>query len=636
MSTGGFAATVSMHQRVFQLLLRATYNAGLATPQMVFASPQVSARIFLALPQIRLGGFPDFSGMFFDLEGWGPFTLGSAQRKVKMRMTMRAFAKVDVDSAGLSVKVNTDTLEFADLSIDPYTGGLFTQGELDIIASDPFRAALLQAMRTVFGVINAILQPFPLDFIGGLADDPSLTAQVSYAPETLLVGLDVDNDELATHGNVLLDETRGHEIGIWVAPQALPSALGEARAKLEAAVDSQGAELDALSIVPNEDYVLISGRASKSGGSVNFSVKAIPRLKRPDSVHEWEEQYGGHYVIRDPGVEEIWFEMDDIHVDIQRPWWAVGAEMLAGLLSFGIGALVVESYVSMIRGNIEGGIDNQEMPPDDPAEREKSRRNRAFTIPGVTRPAIQLRVEEFESHHEGLYSGIRIRPDSWWWAELDGTPWVAAEESNTAAPRFALKLPVDVLLNDPELRVSWTVRRRDTNEIILQRDTLADDNLPNSDNLSITVDGSIVDFLAIDALLVEVRLYRAMGAEFDNIYSGHVVMPVSDYVDRSHPFVRWQHQTVVPIVRVESGGSHTLVTEAAVGRRSAIHRTAIPGRCRMLRYYSLDRVLPRDAPEFELEYLDALPFPVEDIAQHRNGLCDYCFFGGPTKTDPLI
>ncbi|KRA84500.1 hypothetical protein [Altererythrobacter sp. Root672] len=630
MSTGGFAATVSIHQRLFQLLLRATYNAGLATPQLVMSNPGASARIFFALPQVRIGGFPDAGGMFFDLEGWGPFTLGPLARKVKMRMTMRALAMVEVVAGELSVNVDIATLEFTNLSIDPYSGGLFSQPELDLLASDPFRAALLQAMRGLFVTINAVLKPFSLEFIGSLAAEPSLTARAAYAPETLLVGLDVDNDEISTSGTgPLTDETRGHEIGIWVSPRALPSAFGLIRTKIEDGVAEQGAVLEALSIVPYDGYIEIIGRASKSGGSVNFSVKARPRLKRPDTVDEWHEQYGEHFVVRYPGAEEIWFEMDDIQVDITRPWWAVGAEILASMLSFGLGAAVMEAYVSMIRGNIESGIEDGET-PDSQLERYMSRRNREFTLIGVTRPKMQLRVEELESHAEGLYTGIRIRPDMWWGAELGGTYSISAEEAAAAAPRFVLKLPVDVLMSDPELRVAWTVRRRDTNEIILQRDVLA------AGSLSIGVDGSMVDFLAIDALLVDVRLYRTLGAEIDNIYSGTVTMPVTDYVDRSHPFVRWSHQTVVPIVRVEPGGSQTSITEVAVGRNSAIHRTAIPGRCRMLRNYSLDRVLPRNGPPFELEYLDSLPFPIEDIAQHRSGLCDYCFFGGPTKTDPLI
>ncbi len=37
-----------------------------------------------------------------------------------------------------------------------------------------------------------------------------------------------------------------------------------------------------------------------------------------------------------------------------------------------------------------------------------------------------------------------------------------------------------------------------------------------------------------------------------------------------------------------------------------------------------------------LEYLDALPFPRADLDAHRAEVCDYCFYGGPTKLVPII
>ena len=37
-----------------------------------------------------------------------------------------------------------------------------------------------------------------------------------------------------------------------------------------------------------------------------------------------------------------------------------------------------------------------------------------------------------------------------------------------------------------------------------------------------------------------------------------------------------------------------------------------------------------------LEYLDALPFPRSELVLRRAELCDYCFFGGPTSTVPLV
>lgn len=63
------------------------------------------------------------------------------------------------------------------------------------------------------------------------------------------------------------------------------------------------------------------------------------------------------------------------------------------------------------------------------------------------------------------------------------------------------------------------------------------------------------------------------------------------------------------------------------------NRTDIPGRCRFVSNYSLKG---RDGePPAHLEYLDELPFPRAQLKARRAVFCGYCFFGGPTKTQPL-
>lgn len=625
--SAGFAASLALHERLFQLFLRSYYNANLATPKLVVSAAGVVSDIFLSLPEIRFRGAPT-SGMHFELSGWGPFTMSlggpPATRRVKLRVLVRAQAKGEATGGALKLSVDTAALEVLTLSIDPYTGGLFSPAEITHLQSPSFNTALIEALGRIFAQINLLLPPFSLEFIGSLASDPTLLAKLAYGPEVLLVGLDVDNEELSTHGDPggLADETRGNDVGVWIGRRAVEPAFSDVRTSLEEQILEAGAELDTFRLVPDEGWLALSGRAAKSGARVVFSLKAVPRLIRPGYVVNWREELGENFSYVVPDREELWFETVDITVDIQRPWWAVLAELFVGVLTLGIGFFVIEGLVAMIRGNIVNQADNNEA--------ARGQRNRSFTLIGVTRPVIQLRLEEFESHSRGVYSGVRIRAGYWWYAEIDGPPSLPADEALTSSVRYTLKLPPDVLEPDPELQVAWTVRRRDTNAVVLATVDRA------QGNLSVTIDNSIVPFLEVGSIDIEVRLFRTLGAQADNLFSGSRVLRISDYVDRSHPFVRWSHQAVVPIVRVEPDGSHTIITQAAVGRNSAIHRTAIPGRCRMLRNYSLQRVLPKDGPPFALEYLDALPFPMEEIVANRAVLCDYCFFGGPTKTDPLI
>ena len=54
----------------------------------------------------------------------------------------------------------------------------------------------------------------------------------------------------------------------------------------------------------------------------------------------------------------------------------------------------------------------------------------------------------------------------------------------------------------------------------------------------------------------------------------------------------------------------------------------------MLRHYSTQKF--GDWRGYPVIYADDLPFPLEDLIANRAQVCDYCFFGGPTRTVPLI
>jgi hypothetical protein len=67
--------------------------------------------------------------------------------------------------------------------------------------------------------------------------------------------------------------------------------------------------------------------------------------------------------------------------------------------------------------------------------------------------------------------------------------------------------------------------------------------------------------------------------------------------------------------------------EVVVKRHSKFHRTDHP---------CANVVGRKSRYTYEIDILDALPFPVADIAAHRSELCDYCFYGGPTGIRPAL
>jgi hypothetical protein len=134
------------------------------------------------------------------------------------------------------------------------------------------------------------------------------------------------------------------------------------------------------------------------------------------------------------------------------------------------------------------------------------------------------------------------------------------------------------------------------------------------------------------------RVYRPLGEDVEELFNASMELRVADNLDRTHPYVRWRHTAMVPSVVVEEDGSLTTLGFGPVDRVSDIHRTAVPGRCLFAAQYS-SKVARRPEPGSDgpvLEYLDDLPFPRAELARNRALVCDYCFFGGPTRTRPLI
>jgi hypothetical protein len=126
-------------------------------------------------------------------------------------------------------------------------------------------------------------------------------------------------------------------------------------------------------------------------------------------------------------------------------------------------------------------------------------------------------------------------------------------------------------------------------------------------------------------------------------------IPVQDWMSRRHPYVKWVSQTWF---RDPSKPKQWIYYWERT-RVACIHRTDFPGRCRRLSPPPdvLEMWLNGQAPDHIAQfkylaqwipeswtYLDSLPFANADaaIAGRRGVLCDYCFFGGPSKNQLLV
>lgn len=202
--------------------------------------------------------------------------------------------------------------------------------------------------------------------------------------------------------------------------------------------------------------------------------------------------------------------------------------------------------------------------------------------------------------------------------------------------------------------ITWSVTRPDTGQLLVSQSSHYLDADQGSLTFSRTDNPAIqsADLISVAAQIT------GPGGTVNYTFNFQVI----DWLNRNYPYVRWV--------------SHTWFRDPAKPKQwryywqrtrpSVLHRTDYPGRCRrlnpgddldlFLQVYpdvaagSLDMAVPllpvplaafpqvaNLLPEAWL-YTDLFPFPSAAAAQagRRGKLCDYCFFGGPTKTQLLV
>ena len=624
----GFAAAIAIRQQTLRDLIRVLHHANSLPHTLAGSVPGINANLFLEPPLLTCSSASG-NRLILDLTARGPLTItppgGSpAMRTVLFRAHVLVPPQLTLTSGSLMFSVNAPAAVLDSLDVDPLSGGPYPPDAQAILDSDAFRNGVQTLLRLQLASLGQLAPPLNVSFLGAIANASGTTVTAAVIDGVLAMGIDVSGTNgVTTHGNVglLTDITAGNDIGMWTNPAALPIVMADVRTRIQTAVTGAGATLTNLTFSLIEGAFHISGHADKgSDGSVDFSLDAVPHLIRPGTHEEWDEEYGEHFEIDTPPREELWFESTNIHVDINRPWWAYLVSVLGVLFTFGIATLVVEAIVDMVRNNIISGISGG-------GGATVAARVQEFTFAGTTEPIFRLKIETYECHVEGVFAGLTLRPQIQA-PRVDGPGFISIEEAVAATLRYNLKLPFDAHPADPMLSVRWTVRRLDTNAIVRNIDQQAGSAL----TLDLTGEPAL---LAAPELRMTCRVYSTLGPITTDLFNTTVALRVTDVLDRSHPFVQWRHQVYTPVVRVEPDGSHTQLGFNLVERLSNIHRTAVPGRCRMVSRYS-DKVSRTADQSPHLEYSDALPFPHDQLVARRAVVCDYCFFGGPDKNVPLI
>lgn len=608
----GFAAAVTVREHVLSVALLAAYANGsfpkvLAT-DLPGGPPEVAANLFLGQPEINCEGATNL--LVLTLATWG-----------LLRVTLDDREHVAQIAGELEVTIRPVFTPGSNLQLDPeaddivvrlWTASVTSAGTpanvVSYVVGDQFKARLQQAIRAAIAFRLVKLPAIDASFFGPLARlSTSVGARVRDG--VLLLGLNVENESDSIVGNVdeLVDFARSNDVAGVVNAAATALLLDDLHTRIVTAIEDEGASLDRFSVSPVAGYFQVSGAASKSSGTVNFSFLVVPSMfhTRPGTVFR--------YLPKTRWVNSrIWpaldFHLEGVDTDVDRSWWVIVLDVFLGVLTVGLVTLYIEDLVSAAAQNFSGKV--KAAKPGAPAARVRR------TIPPPGGVGVRIGIDQFEITTAGTYFGISIRATSTPVALLGPTAVPSTYTGDVL--RYLMRLPSGVSETDPALHIRWTLEDR-TNDVIL-----------------VDEDGSAAGRLRFDFLPagyanasefgIVARLYRRLGPNVTELGTTSLNVHMRGLLP-PRAYIRWRSEVSNPQITVdESSDTWTYRGEVRVRRWSEWHRTDAP----------CHAVNARNRYRFDEQTADRLPFPLRLLENHRKGLCPYCFYGGPAGLNPAL
>lgn len=608
----GFAAAVTVREHALRVALQAAYANGTFPRTLAVdlpgGPPGVFTDLFLGPPRVDCEGATNL--LVMSLGTWG-----------LLRVTVEGVVHVVRIAGEIEVTIRPVFIPGASLQLAPdnedvvvrrWTASVTSAGTpADVAAQvvgDGFRLRLQQAIRFAVAFKVLKLPSVDVSFLGPLGRIAT-KVEARVRSGALLLGLNVANETDTIVGEVaaLADFARTNDVAGVVNAAATKLLLDDLHTRLLTAVQGQGASLSRFSVRPAAGHFQVSGAASKSGATVNFSFRVVPGMfhTRPGKVFNYLPKTRWVNSRTWPALE---FRIEGVTVDVDRSWWVVLLEVFFGVLTVGFAALYVESLLSSAADSFGGQL--RAAKPGAPAARVRK------TIPPPGGVGVRIAVDQFEITTAGTFVGVSIRATSTPAAVLG--PKAVPSTYTGELLRYLLRLPSGVSEADPALRVRWTLEDR-THGVVL-----ADEDGPAAGRLRF-------DFLpaahaGASDFGVVARLYRRLGPSVTELGTTSLDVHLRGPLP-PRAYVRWRSEVSNPQVSVnEATDTWTYLGEVRVSRWSEWHRTDAP--CRA--------VGARGRYRFERETADRLPFPLRLLESHRKGLCPYCFYGGPAGLNPAL
>jgi hypothetical protein len=658
-SDAGFGAVLAIHEDLLQGFLDVLHSAARLPRAIDLDEQGVVGHLFLDVPHLTCA--TAFGNRFeLRLTAVGPLTMpdpagGPPQTRdvqvtatlmVKPVLTLVPTAAPPPSPAptpmDLAFGLDAGTALLTTLDVLPLSGAPFGALERSVITAQ--MPTMQSTLRTKLATAGALGPPLSLEFLGPVATTVFDPVLFKVRDGELVVGFNVDFGATRTSGDPakLVNLCRQHSIGLWLNPLVVDLAVVGARAQAASTLPA-GTTLDSLSLTCAEGSLHVSGRAGMGTlGSMTFAFDLFPKLNAPDVItaHGDPTVPPGVFYTLAPAHEAMYLAIANVSVGaINRndDLWA--DEIFLAVTSGGLLGGVIEGLVQWARDSAVGGIvasGGFDMAP----------RTFGFSFPNLPRPTVSARVEQFDVHgvdvalgttDAGIYTGLDVRfvglSDP---GQILGPAVIAIDEVAVLPVRYVVRLPATADTGNPYVFVEWTLwgTDRKNREVSLRRQSAP---AATGTRFDLTGEPRLLD-PSLEHFTVECQVLAGTGTTRNaTLFHGRTPLHIADRLDRTHPYVRWRHAVQVPQVTKHPSGYRTVGAAVGQVRQSDIHRTEFPGRCRTAALYS-GAVLPVSdgSPRPFLEYLDALPFPRESLDDNRRLVCDYCFYGGPTRKVALI
>lgn len=623
----GYGAVLLFRESVFSLVANIAFESELIASFNQGGFPGfLQASLFIEAPKPRCVA-ANGDAVAFDLHLWGTIRAPSAvdpqeERSVDIRETVLAKVSFGRQNPDLPLRLGFSLGGHQITAFTIVSGGPFSTEAQDRIDSFLSGGIADFLVNKLLGLKTSSL--FSLDALGDLGADPTCTATVRMLDGAVAIGFDVsgavDGDvAVTTVGNpsALTDFAGDNEIAVAINASCVGLVLSAARSEFKKRAEQQGATLERFQLVLQGGSIRVDAKAFDGAGRVSLQLEAVPRLFRRGKLqYTFQDENGRTEEVRARDREELWFEATNVVLSVESSGWR---SWFDNWLTGWAHDVVLADRRTEIATEVDGATSASIRPVLED-----------FILPGTIGPIIRKRLTSYRCTAEAMLITTTFRA-TLFEGELRGPSFYPIEFADLVTLRYSVNLPFAVKL-DPAMRVRWTLRQRDTNDVVFTTFS------PMKEGENVEFSEPFVPLASVEQFHLDCSVFRPLGPNVDNVFHQELIIQrfQSDIVDIRHPYVRWQHDVLVPSVEKTSDGRMIVRSYPVRHRRSALHRTHTEERCQMLQYASTGGLPGVTSENLGFEYLDELPFPIAAIQDHRVELCEYCFFGGPGGTVPLV